>query len=139
MKQLFAILGIVGVVVTPVIVQAEAITRTENFQSVCGVETEPNTYFQYRCEVINNYNGAIVARTILRSASGTNPQITLIWQPQNHVEVQMEGLEAVQQSIYQRGEEMTSFHDLDGTYRYYFSDKSAAEFELRNFQEQRGN
>lgn len=139
MKQLFVILGIVGVVVTPVIVQAEAITRTENFQSVCGVETEPNTYFQYRCEVINNYNGAIVARTILRSASGTNPQITLIWQPQNHVEVQMEGLEAVQQSIYQRGEGMTSFHDLDGTYRYYFSDKSAAEFELRNFQEQRGN
>jgi hypothetical protein len=126
-------------VAAPAIVQAEAITRTENFQSVCGVETEPNTYFQYRCEVINNYNGAIVARTILRSASDANPQIILVWLPESHVEVQIEGLEEAQQSIYQRGEGMTSFHDLDGTYRYYFSDKSAAEFELRNFQEQRGN
>jgi len=58
MNKLLITLGaaVLGIATTPAIVQADAITRTENFQSVCGVETEPNSYFQYRCEVINNYN-----------------------------------------------------------------------------------
>jgi hypothetical protein len=107
--------------------QGETVSRTETFQSVCGVETSPNNYFKERCEVINNYNGPTLARTILRTES---TQTILVWYPNNIVEIQFEGSTELVRESYTIGEGMTSFRTSDQAY-FYYSDRGAAEFELR--------
>jgi hypothetical protein len=54
----------------------------------------------------------------------------LVWSPNNVVEIQFEGSTELVRASYTVGEGMTSFRTSDQAH-FYYSDRGAAEFELR--------
>jgi hypothetical protein len=111
------------------VAQADIVPHVEDFQSVCGVALGGGEYYNYRCEVVDEYNDATRAITTLKYP---DQEIRLIWMPGHQVAVQFEGASTLAHTSYTTAEGQTSF-SVDGKTYYYYSDQQAAAFEIRNF------
>lgn len=113
----------------PVDCQADdADTRTESFQTVCGVIVDGQTN-SYLCDLENTYANTTLTKTVLNY-----PDITFeyVWGEGNTVTVNSQGANPIS-ATYSTSEGETDIFLDDRTY-FYYSDRGAAEFEVQNFQ-----
>ena len=101
----------------------------DSFDTICGVIVGGKTY-RYRCGATDFYSGGQKVRTELRYPDQT---IQLTWRPGKRVGLQFEGM-VPQEARYATAEGETNFVFEDQTY-FYYSDKSLAQWEWKNFRD----
>ena len=107
----------------------EGYDRKDEFQTVCGVIVNGQTY-RYKCKAVDFYRGSENLKTALHYPDQT---VRLVWKSGNEVVLHFEGMKA-QHARYSRSEGETNFYFEDKTY-FYISDTRMAEMEVRNFRD----
>ncbi len=104
----------------------EAYDRKDEFQTVCGVIVNGQTY-RYKCKAVDFYRGSDKFKTALHYP---DQNIRLVWKDGRNVVLHFEGM-TPQHATYSRSEGETDFYFEDKTY-FYISDKRMAEMEVRD-------
>jgi len=107
----------------------EGYDRKDEFQTVCGVIVNGQTY-RYKCKAVDFYRGSERFKTALHYP---DQNIRLVWKDGKNVVLHFDGM-TPQHATYSTSEGETDFFFEDKTY-FYISNKGAAEAEVRNFQD----
>ncbi|WP_052055526.1 hypothetical protein [Myxosarcina sp. GI1] len=103
-------------------------SRTETFQTVCGVIVGQQNY-RYLCEVSEQYEGDEKVKTTLTYPDN---ELQLTWKQGNQVRIDITGTSGID-ATYSTSEGETDIFTSEKTY-FYISDKDMAAMEVENFQ-----